>query len=688
MSEFLLEILAEEIPAAVLPQARNELLQELAKALKDQRITGRFFVHSTSRRLVIVGRELPEAQDDIVLDTVGPPASVAFDKEGKATRAAEGFARSQGVPVESLSVANTAKGDYVVARRLVAGRPAPDVIADVLPAIVERMTFPRMMRWADGRYTWVRPVHSVVALFDGVVIPFSLFGIESGRITTGHRTLSDARLIIISADGYFTKLRSAHVEPDYAVRRRVLSDRADVLAAQVGGKPGADAALLDTWAHLVETPGLVRGSFDDAFLSLPDEILVTTMREHQKVLPVRGHDGALTPHFLAVTDQVADPKGFIAKGNEWVVNARFADARFFYEDDGKVRLEDRLPKLGALQFQEKLGDYLKKSERTRQLADRLASRLGKVALLPQVLRAAKLLKTDLVTGMVGEFPDLQGVVGGIYARREGEPEEVWQALYDQYHPESAEDRVPRGDVGAIVALADRLDTLAGMFALGLAPTGSKDPYALRRAALGVVKILLDRAWHLDLEIVCADALVPHGALPRPREETLRELFDFLLERLRFLMERRGFRADEVEAVLTTPCRDVVDAAERVAAVSAIRRKEDFGPLSTAFKRIQNILAQGSAAVGEPDPRKMTDDAERALASDYMQARQMLDDLTARRRYEEALSIMASLGPSLDRFFTEVLVMAPDPDVKSNRLALLRSMRDQFARVARLNEIQS
>jgi len=288
--------------------------------------------------------------------------------------------------------------------------------------------------------------------------------------------------------------------------------------------------------------------------------------------------------------------------------------------------------------------------------------------------------------MVGEFPDLQGVVGGLYAAREGEPREVCEAVYDHYRPVSADDESPRGDVGGVVALADRLDTLTGLFGHGLVPTSSKDPYALRRAALGIVKILLDKGWHLELRALCEDALLLHDALPRPMGEILAELDAFLKERLRFLLDRRGYKADEIDAVLTTPCGDVVDAEKRVAAVAAIRKKEDFAPLATAFKRIQNILEDGAEPM-EPDPSKMTEDAERQLAGDYLQARSFLDELIAKHRYEEALALMASLGPSLDRFFTEVLVMAPDLDVRANRLALLRAMRDQFARVARVSEIQ-
>jgi glycyl-tRNA synthetase beta chain len=548
------------------------------------------------------------------------------------------------------------------------------------------MTFPRMMRWGDGTPQWIRPVHSVLALFDGLVIPMTLFGVESGRTTYGHRTLAPERIVTTGVSDWLQKLRAAHVEPDLAVRRARFEELSRALAAEVGGEPADDVALLDTWAHLVESPGVVLGSFDPAFLELPEEILVTSMREHQKMLPVRA-GGMLAAHFLAVCDQAGDPKGLIARGNEWVTAARFSDARFFWDDDGKTRLEDRLSRLGKLQFQEGLGDYLKKTGRIQDLTEKLAARLGLSHLDGMLVRAARLVKTDLVTDMVREFPDLQGVVGGLYARRDGECEEVWQALYDHYRPASADDGVPRGDVGGVVALADRLDTLTGLFGLGLAPTGSRDPYALRRAALGVVRILLDKKWRLDLPAACADAAALHGGLPRTKDELLPELSAFFLERLRFLLESKGHAPDTVAAVLTTACPDLADAAERVEAVEALRKEQDFAPLATAFKRMQNILEKAPDEGGEPDPAKMTDDAERALALDYLQARGMLDDLVANRRYRDALSIMASLGPSLDLFFTEVLVMAEDPEVKANRIALLRSIRNQFVRVARFSEIR-
>ncbi len=685
MAEFLLEILAEEIPAGVLPGAREDLLTRVSHAFVEARLGGTLAVHSTSRRLIVVGEGVADRQPDATVEVTGPPASVGYDPEGKPTKAAQGFAKAQGVPVEDLSVVPLAKGDYVVAKKVVPGRPASEVIAEIVPPLVEKMTFPRMMRWGDGTPLWIRPVHSVVALLDGLVIPMHLFGVESGRTTYGHRTLAGGRLIVMGVADWFAKLRANFVEPDAAARRARFEDQARSLAAEIGGTPAEDAALFETWSHLVEWPGLVRGGFDEAFLELPEEILVTSMREHQKMLPIR-KDGALLPAFLAVSDQTGDPKGLIARGNEWVTSARFADARFFWDDDGKTRLEDRLTRLGRLQFQETLGDYLRKTGRVQDLAERLAARL-QIADASSVVRAARLMKADLVTDMVREFPDLQGVVGGLYARREGEREEVWQAIYDQYRPASADDASPRGEVGGVVALADRLDTLTGLFALGHVPTGSRDPYALRRAALGVVKILLDRSWHLDLPVAISDALQLHGSLSRSRDEVVPELSSFLAERLRFLLERQGRRADTIEAVLSADARDPADAAERARAVDEMRKEADFAPLAAAFKRMQNILAQAPDSVGEPDPAKMTDAAEQALASDFLQARGMVDELIARRRFGDALGIMASFGPALDRFFTEVLVMAEDPGVKANRIALLAAIRDQFTRVAKFGEIR-
>lgn len=689
MSEFLLEILAEEIPAGVLPQARKDLLRGIADALAAERIQGTFFTHSTSRRLVLFSRDLPEAQEDHEVEAVGPSIRVAFDAEGKPTRAAEGFARGQGVAVEALRVVSTPKGEYVSVKKVVEGRMTSEILSEAIPAVVAKMTFPRMMRWGDGRHNWIRPVHSVVCLFDGLVVPFTLFGVETARTTHGHRTLAPGRIVVTGVDDYLAKLRGAFVEPDYAVRRRVLAEKANALAAEVGCTAVEDSELVDSLGHLVEWPGLVRGSFDAAYLELPEEILVTAMREHQKVLPTRDASGALAPHFFAVSDHSGDPEGHIVRGNEWVLNARFADARFFWDDDGKLPLEARVPRLSRLSFQEKLGDTLRKTERVASLAEQLGTALGLGDAVPAAVRAARLARADLVTDMVREFPDLQGVVGGLYARRDGETDAVWKAVYDHYRPAGADDELPRSAVGRVVALADRLDTLAGFFALGLVPTGSRDPYALRRAALAVVRLLLEGGLRLDLPAAVAAARRLHDVPGASPEEVVASLHPFLLERLRFLLERRGRKHDEIESVLTTDCPDVTDAAERVAAVVAVRKQPDFGPLALAFKRVQNILTQaGAAGLGDVEPELVTEDAERQLAGDFYQAKGILDELILGRRYEEALSVMASLGPSLDRFFTEVMVLVEDPAIRQNRLALLAAMRDQFFRVARLSEIQA
>ena len=583
---------------------------------------------------------------------------------------------------------STPKGEYVSVRKVVEGRLTSEILADAVPVVVAKMSFPRMMRWGDGRNSWIRPVHSVVCLLDGLVVPFSLFGVETGRTTFGHRTLAPGRIVVVGVDDYLAKLRTAFVETDYGVRRRILVEKAQALAPEVGCSAVDDEALLDTLAHLVEWPGLNRGSFDPSYPRAPGR----DPRHGDARAPEGPADprcrGGARPLLLRGRRPLRRPEGAHRPWERVGPERPFRRRPFFWDDDGKIPLEERVPRLARLSFQEKLGDTHEKTERVEALVERLAVDAGLGDLALEAARAARLARADLVTDMVREFPDLQGIVGGLYARRDaGESESVWRAVYDHYLPAGVEDALPRDEVGRLVALADRLDTLAGFFALGLVPTGSRDPYALRRAALGVVRILLEGGIRLDLPAAAVAARRLHE-VQGTAEEVAAALHPFLLERLRFLLERRGFKHDEIESVLTTDCPDVTDAAERVAAVAAVRKQPDFGPLAASFKRVQNILTQaGAPAGGELDPALMSDDSERQLASDFYQARGILDELIVARRYEEALSVMASLGPSLDRFFTDVMVLVEDEAVRANRLSLLAAMRDQFFRVARLSEIQ-
>ncbi|MDQ5858093.1 MAG: glycine--tRNA ligase subunit beta, partial [Acidobacteriota bacterium] len=584
-----------------------------------------------------------------------------------------------------LVVVDSARGKTVAVRRTVPGRAAADVIAEAVPRVVGALTFPKTMRWGAGERAFVRPVRGVLALFGGRVVPMEVMGVRSGNATVGHRVLSEGKVTIAAPDEYLSKLRGAYVEPDGGARRDAILESSKRLASHVGGKIDADSDLAAVLADLVEWPGLVRGSFDPEFLELPEEITTTAMKVHQKFLPVRGPDGLL-PHFIAVMDNSADRRGFIAKGCEWVLNARLADARFFFREDSRESLESRLPELERLTFQERLGSYAAKTARLEELAAAIAEAVGRRDLLAEVRMAARLSKADLTTRMVREFTDLQGVVGGLYARAEGKPEPVWKAISDQYRPQGQADDPPREAAGAVLSLADRFDTLAGFFLLGLVPTGSKDPYGLRRAAAGVVAIAVAFGWRHDWSKVAARAiaLYPADLSETPPDRALSALEEFFRDRLRNFLERRGSSYDEVAAVTRVGTWDFADAAERAAALTEARRRLDFRSLVLAFKRIRNILE--GATLTEPSPDLYREDAERALAADFLAKKARLAELISGRRYPEALETIASISPSLDRFFVEVLVNAPEEDVRRNRHALLGAIQREFSKIADFSEI--
>ncbi len=684
--DFLLEIRTEEIPAPALLPARLELSRAAGDALAGEGLApAAIEAYATLRRLVLVLRGLPERQEDRFAEVLGPPAANAFDADGKPTRAAEGFAKAQKVEVADLVVVDSPRGRTVAARKTIPGRAAAEVLAEVIPRVVGGLSFPKTMRWGGGERSFVRPVRGVVAVLGGRVVPLELYGVPAGDRTTGHRVLADGEIVVTGPDDYLSKLRESFVEPDPEVRRITILEKARALASAVGGQIEANADLANTLADLVEWPGLVRGAFAPEFLELPEEITVTVMRTHQKFLPVRGPAGLL-PHFVAVMDNDSDRKGFIAKGCEWVLNARLADARFFYEEDARESLEAQLPKLSRLTFQEKLGDYRQKTARLQDLAETIAVEVGRAELVEAVRTAALLSKADLTSLVVKEFTDLQGVIGGLYARRERRPDSVWKAIYDQYRPASGSDDPPREASGAILSLADRFDSLCGLFRVGLVPTGSKDPYGLRRAALGVVSIVIGRNWRTDWRPVVRRALslYPPQAVGLEPEAVVEELERFFSDRLRSVLERRGSAYDEISAVLNVGVWDFADVADRARALSDARRHMDFRSLVLAAKRIRNIV--GDAEAGAPAPELYREPAERALASDFLQARQAIDGFAADRHYREAMETIASIAPSLDRFFVDVLVNAPEEDLRRNRLALLASIQQEFSRLADFSEI--
>jgi len=634
---FLLEIGTEEIPHWMIPGALKQLAAMNLFGATPQ-------VDATPRRLVVRASGLPERTPDEEQIIKGPPIS-AGDK------AAGGFAKKQGVELSAMSKV----GDYYELRKLVPGRAVRDILGETLAATILGIQWPKTMFWVGGKTgpRFIRPIRWIVALLGDEVIPFELAGVESGSVTRGHRKLGSSSIPVTFAT-YESELRKNFVILSADERRRKIVTEITQLGAKL------DADLIETLTFITEYPTAIRGDFDPAYLELPAEVLTTVMRHHQKYFSVESAAGKLAPHFVAVMNTSGDPEGLVKRGNERVLKARFNDARFFWDVDQQKKLADRVEDLAKVTFQAKLGSYLEKTNRVVALVDELGGNA-------HAQRAALLAKCDLTTEMVKEFTDLQGVVGGLYARHQGEHEAVAKAIYDHYQPLSMEGDIPSTHEGRIVALADKLDTLRGCFAVGLVPTGSKDPFALRRAAQGVVKILVEAKLDYKLDDLAKG-----------------ELREFLLDRIKYYFrEIRGFKYDEVNAVMASGCGTLADVEARLTALAGVRPTQDFEPLAASFKRIQNILKQ---AAFDPtvvlDPQLLEEGPERDLYTDFVRVR----DAAKRETYPDALEHIASLRPRVDTFFDKVLVNAKDDNVRVNRLTLLQNLLTEFSTIADFSEI--
>jgi glycyl-tRNA synthetase beta chain len=647
---FLLEIGAEEIPDGMIQPALNHLRELFEGLLKEQRLTGEVaWVEGTPRRLALKAEGLPARQPANVEVVTGPPKAAGEN-------AAAGFARKMGVEVSALKVVKTPKGDYYACRRRTPGRPTLEILASALPELILKIYFPKTMYWTGKNGPrFIRPIRWLVALLGNRVVPFEIAGVRSGRFSSGHRQLGKPK-IRVSIEDYQQRLRENYVLVSSAERR------ARIEAGLDGAAP--DAGLLNTLVYLTEYPTPIAGSFDPAFLSLPEEVLVTVMRHHQRYFSVRSPEGKLEARFIAVTNTDGDPEGLIRQGNERVLRARFNDAKFFWDFDQQKPLADRVEELAHVTWQAQLGSYLDKTRRMVELVKELG---GSEA----AQRAALLSKCDLTTEMVKEFTELQGIMGGLYARAQGEPEAVWRAIYEHYQPVSMDDPIPSTPDGRLVSLADKLDTLRGCFGIGLIPSGSKDPFGLRRAAQGVVKILAESELPLKL-----------SRLIEP-SETLRE---FLLDRVRYYFrEVRGFAYDEVNAVLAAGWDDLADAGRRLAALRAVRPTPNFEPLAASFKRIRNILRQAQFTGGPAVEEALLEAGpERDLFAAFAQARLTVQE--AGLDYRSKLEAIAALRPAVDRYFDHVLVNAPDERVRTNRLAMLHEMLTELSSIADFSEI--
>ncbi len=667
--DFVLEIGVEELPAADITGGIQQLEQAMANMLADARLSYRSLrVTGSPRRLVAFVEGLAPRQPDLEQEIKGPPAKAAFDAEGKPTRAAEGFARSQGVDVSALQMRDMDGGRYVVARTVKPGRSAGEVLAERLPQVIASLKFELSMRWNASQVYFSRPIRWFVALLGDAIVPFVYADVPSGRVSRGLRSENSPEFEIPSAAAYFEALARQNIIVDVAERRHRIAEQIRALAAEVGGQVPDDPALLDEVTNLVEHPTALRGSFDRKYLHLPQEVLITVMKKHQRYFPVLDRAGKLLPYFIAVRNGDAAYLDVVREGNEAVLTARYADAEFFFAEDRQKPLEAFLPVLDTLTFQEKLGSMLAKARRIEALTQRLAEALGLDADQREVAaRAAHLCKADLATKMVVELTSLQGVMGREYALLSGEKPDVAVAIYEHYLPRFAGDALPQTMPGIVIGLADRLDSLVGLFAAGLAPKGSADPYGLRRAALGIVQVLTDKGILLDLRQAVAWAA---ESMPIAADEaTQAGVVDFIAGRQRAALLDAGFRYDVVDAALAERGHNPVLAEQAVRALAAWVERPDWQGVLNAYARTRRIV-RGLAEKYPLRPDLLTEPASQALYQAYLQAR-------ARVRpdgpVDDLMNALVELQNPINRFFDEILVMAEDPQVRAARLGLCQAV---------------
>jgi glycyl-tRNA synthetase beta chain len=708
MPDFLLEIGCEEIPARMIDAASQELRDRVAALLSREHLAATEIKQfDTPRRLAIIASGIPPAQPDVTEQVNGPSVSVAY-KDDRPTPAAHAFARKAGIEVSQLQKITTAKGEYLAAKVTQKGRSAAEILAENLPKEISSIYWPKNMYWRKPNERFVRPVRWVVAMLDDETIPLQFDGIQAGNASRGHRTLTRGDVIIRRAGpAYIEALRAAKVlgrgEREHQIRKAL--DAATRTISEARWRE--DKSLLDSVVNLTEFPSVILGSFDAQFLELPEEVLVTVMRDHQKYFAVEDAAGKLLPHFLAVLNTDADPQGLIRHGNERVLRARFNDARFFWQTDQKRSLLERLNSLRSVTFQKDLGSYYEKTHRVQRLCSWLSEiiKQGGIPVRAGVVhKAACLAKTDLTTELVKEFTELQGIVGGLYARVQeldpGLPEAtrlaIADAIYDQYKPESTEDDVPRSLESSVLSIGDKADMIAGMFALGLVPSGSKDPFALRRQANGIIKVIAEKKLPLRLTDLMRDARAGYKGSQAETKFVEDAKFDesvriFFRERLEFyLKDVCGYAYDVVKAVLAADADDVVDAVARAEAVKQVMHMPEFLAIGAACKRMRNILRQAAekkidaAATFEYLPDAADEEKSLMTYMDSTSAR--VEAQRSKKQYLEALLLLSTAREPVDRFFDKVMVMVEDEKVRANRLALLRTLLREFSTIADFSEI--
>ena len=662
----------------------KKLIKELQArriAFKDIKTMG------TPRRLALIASGVAVAQEELIATKLGPAKTIAFDKDGNPTKAAIGFAKGQGIDIADIKTVKTDKGEYICAEKKEQSELTIQLLPQILPDIILALPFRKSMRWGDLEVRFARPIHWIVALFGNTIVPFQLGNIDSGDTSYGHRFMAPGPLRITNAASYAAQLAQAFVFVDPQVRRDTLIREIRGIAASVNGVPDEDSALIEEVTNLIENCSPVLCHFENEFLQLPREVLITTMKKHQKYFPILDTQGSPLPCFIAVNNTRAREPAVSARGHERVLRARLSDARFFYTADQKKSLDSMTERLQGVIFQAQLGTSFEKVRRFQELALFLTDSFFSQSIRARVERAAYLCKADLVSEMVGEFPELQGIMGREYARIAGEDAEVAQAIFEHYLPRFAEDSIPVSDIGAIVGIADKLDTIVGCFGVGLIPTGTADPYALRRQCLGIINIIAGRQYKISLTETIPKAIaLLKEKLTRPVAEVSNDVLNFFSVRFSNLLTSQGYPADAVDAVVSCGIDDVLDMQRRIEALQQVKQVPDFEALAIAFKRVVNILA--GAGSGVVSPGLFEEQAERDLHQKYLSLCGQVQSLMHKKEYLPALKLIATLRTEVDNFFDTVMVMVDQEAVRTNRLALLYEVSSLFINFADFTRLSS
>ncbi len=690
MDTILLEIGCEEIPAGYIEPALSFLSSALVQKLSDARIAyGKARTYGTPKRLAVEVQAVAPKQSALEMEVLGPPVKVAFTEKGKPTVAAEKFSEKVNLPMDRLTVKETPKGKYLCAEVIDKGQPTLAILKTLLPDLILATPFPKIMKWGDLRIQFTRPIHTILALYGERVISFTVGNIASNRFVLGHRFMSPGKIKIAEPSAYGDAMRDAHVLVDVAERKKRVNKEISGIAKRLGGKVFPDNELADIVTNLVEYPVAVAGKFDPLFLELPDKVLITSMREHQKYFAVIDRNEKLMPCFIAVNNTRAKDMDIVAKGHERVLRARLSDARFFYRADLETPLDTCVDRLKGVLFQAKLGTVYDKTLRVQKLAEFIGAEAGLNAGDIQMLsRCARLSKADLVTQMVVEFPKLQGAMGKVYAQKSGEPEAVAIAIEEHYRPTSSGGQLPETLMGSILSIADKVDSLCGCFSVGLSPTGASDPYALRRQAIGVIQIMLNQNFSFSLTKILETSLHIYDQFDAGHiQQTAISVQAFFQNRMSFLLAEQGFAKDSIAAVLSASSDHIPNVWNRVRALEDLKKAPDFEPLAIAFKRVANIVKKADTPFSSRiDTSLFQDPCESALYDAYQTVKKQVDRHLNQGNFAQGLRDMASLRNSVDAFFVAVLVMAEDPEIRKNRLTLLERISSLFDSIADFTKI--